>query len=219
MWLFDYVQVSTRRLFHHIYTGGRMSYTGAVCHIRGPYVILPFHHIIRGQKKWTYGAPHSNAEVRIWMRLFCVSPHNVAKKYPIYGPYFWSRTRRVKGQHKLDIRPFNPRIQLYTPPYVSWQPYLGRKWPLTLLGGWYERFSRCQNHNKMVYTLTCQKQYFPRIDPLNLYSETKFVQRYRLGKEVVKVLIKQFVSTKKRKVLRGRHAIPYSLRVSVLLPL
>ena len=60
-----------------------------------------------------------------------------------------------------------------------------------------------------------KRDYFRRVDPFNAYSEKKFVARYRLSKEVCKVLIKDYVATRSHKILRGKHAVPHSLRVCI----
>ena len=64
----------------------------------------------------------------------------------------------------------------------------------------------------MVYAT---RQYYKRIDPFTYYTDTKFLQRYRLTKPVVRLLIIKFVASLEKKVLRGKHAVPHRLRVSV----
>ena len=66
------------------------------------------------------------------------------------------------------------------------------------------------------YTLNTIREYGNRLDPLSVYTDVKFVKRYRLSKEVVRLLIKNYVATRRRKVLRGKHAVSHRLRVSIL---
>ena len=68
------------------------------------------------------------------------------------------------------------------------------------------------------FLVAAKREYYDRLCPLIFYTDTKFVQRYRLSKDVVKMIIQRFVDTQLVKVPRGKHAIPHSLKVSIFLP-
>ena len=57
--------------------------------------------------------------------------------------------------------------------------------------------------------------YHKRIDPISYYTDTKFVQRYRLTKRVVRLLIEKFTKTQLKPILRGENAVTHRLRVGV----
>lgn len=161
--------------------------------------------------------------VRIRTRRFSVSPHNVERENSVYGPYIFPPTRHVRGQGVFNIWPFFTIFSVILPkipPYPS--PYVRLK---------QEPEITCQGtdllHPVVIpaavtmgrgYILTVKREFYDRLHPLSFYTETKFVQRYRLSKAVVRILIKQYVATKKKKILRGKHAIPHSLMVSIYYP-
>ena len=70
--------------------------------------------------------------------------------------------------------------------------------------------------NMGLYKLKVERQYYERLDPFSKYSERKFIQRYRLSKAVVKILIKNYVDSLTTPLLRGIHAVPHSLMVNIL---
>ena len=76
-----------------------------------------------------------------------------------------------------------------------------------------------RERNKMGYILLCAREFYQRRDPLTFYTETKFIQRYRLSKLVVRQLVKNYVAAmpREKRIVRGKHGVPHRVRVSTIL--
>ena len=68
-----------------------------------------------------------------------------------------------------------------------------------------------------MYVLMVKREYHHRLDALSFYSERKFIQRYRLSKEVVRILVDNYVDSLPSKELRGIHTIPHRIMVCISL--
>ena len=154
--------------------------------------VFPFHHIMRREKiPYTvriYSLQHGTSEGRVHSTYGPFLPHLFFFAKKILYPSPYVMLRQ-EAEITCDITDLLPVV------VIAAAVTMGRG-----------------------YILTVKREFYDRLHPLSFYTETKFVQRYRLSKAVVRILIKQYVGTKKKKILRGKHAIPHSLMVNISYP-
>ena len=124
--------------------------------------------------------------------------------YSIYHPF----TRRARAVCMFK----NQYISTYTsilPPYLIF--YFDASINYDLMT--FKRAGNLKYSNMVGYILSTERIYGVRLCPLSFYSDTKFVQRYRLTKEVVRILIRRFSDTQGPQEPRGKHAISHKLKV------